>query len=94
MINNQYLRLVQGGRLDLEESAKEADARRERGEDLGPPPTPTPKPQRRYGNAGSFPIVPTFSPDRKDESSEDGASEDELTALVFSGTSEGIASFT
>ncbi|CAO2649524.1 Nn.00g069090.m01.CDS01 [Neocucurbitaria sp. VM-36] len=48
MIKNQYLRLVEGGRLELEQVAKEADMRRERGDDLGPPPTPTPAPKRRY----------------------------------------------
>ncbi|CAN9415767.1 unnamed protein product [Alternaria alternata] len=51
MIQNEYSRLVQNGWLNLEESAKEADARRERGEDLGPPPTPTPAPKRRYESA-------------------------------------------
>lgn len=48
MIKNQYLRLIETGRMDLEQVAKEADLRRERGEMLGPPPTPTPAPKRRY----------------------------------------------
>ncbi|KAJ4367047.1 hypothetical protein N0V83_007577 [Neocucurbitaria cava] len=48
MIKNQYLRLVEGGRLELEQVAKEADMRKDRGDDLGPPPTPTPAPKRRY----------------------------------------------
>jgi serine/arginine repetitive matrix protein 2 len=48
MIKNQYLRLIEQGRADLEQVAKEADVRRERGEQLGPPPTPTPAPKRRY----------------------------------------------
>jgi serine/arginine repetitive matrix protein 2 len=48
MIKNQYLRLIEQGRADLEEVAKEADVKRERGEHLGPPPTPTPAPKRRY----------------------------------------------
>jgi serine/arginine repetitive matrix protein 2 len=48
MIKNQYLRLIEQGRGDLEEVAKEADVKRERGEQLGPPPTPTPAPKRRY----------------------------------------------
>jgi serine/arginine repetitive matrix protein 2 len=48
MIKNQYLRLIEQGRADLEQVAKEADARRERGDHLGPPPTPTPAPKRRY----------------------------------------------
>ncbi|RYO20521.1 hypothetical protein AA0113_g9798 [Alternaria arborescens] len=51
MIKNHYSRLVESGKLYLEQSAKEADARRERGEDLGPPPTPTPAPKRRYEGA-------------------------------------------
>ena len=48
MIKNQYLRLVETGKLSLEQAAREADARRERGDDLGPPPIPTPPPKRRY----------------------------------------------
>jgi serine/arginine repetitive matrix protein 2 len=48
MIKNQYLRLIEQGRSDLEQVAKEADSRRERGDLLGPPPTPTPAPKRRY----------------------------------------------
>jgi serine/arginine repetitive matrix protein 2 len=48
MIKNQYLRLLETGRMDLEHVAKEADLRRDRGEMLGPPPTPTPAPKRRY----------------------------------------------
>jgi serine/arginine repetitive matrix protein 2 len=48
MIKNQYLRLIEQGRADLEQVAKEADIRRERGDLLGPPPTPTPAPKRRY----------------------------------------------
>ncbi|EDU40531.1 Retinal domain containing protein [Pyrenophora tritici-repentis] len=56
MIKNQYLRLVEGGRSDLEQVAKEADVRRERGEDLGPPPTPTPAAKRRYESTQATPI--------------------------------------
>ncbi|KAH7074804.1 hypothetical protein BKA63DRAFT_321643 [Paraphoma chrysanthemicola] len=48
MIKNQYLRLIESGRADLEQVAQEADTRRERGDQLGPPPTPTPAPKRRY----------------------------------------------
>jgi serine/arginine repetitive matrix protein 2 len=48
MIKNQYLRLIEQGRADLEQVAKEADIKRERGDHLGPPPTPTPAPKRRY----------------------------------------------
>ncbi|KAF2823694.1 hypothetical protein CC86DRAFT_58717 [Ophiobolus disseminans] len=48
MIKNQYLRLIEQGRADLEQVATEADTRRERGDRLGPPPTPTPAPKRRY----------------------------------------------
>jgi serine/arginine repetitive matrix protein 2 len=48
MIKNQFSRVVEGGRADLEEAAKIADVRRERGDNLGPPPTPTPAPKRRY----------------------------------------------
>lgn len=58
MIKNQYLRLVESGKLDLEQTAKEADARRERGDDLGPPPTPTPAPKRRYESTQAGPIRP------------------------------------
>jgi hypothetical protein len=50
MIKNQYLRLVETGKLSLEQAAREADARRERGDDLGPPPIPTPPTKRRHEN--------------------------------------------
>ena len=56
MIKNQYLRLVENGRLELEQVAKEADARRERGDELGPAPTPTPAPKRRYESTQAAPI--------------------------------------
>lgn len=53
MIKNQYLRMVESGKSELEQAAKDADARRERGDDLGPPPTPTPAPKRRYESTQS-----------------------------------------
>lgn len=53
MIKNQYLRMVEGGKSELEQAAKDADARRERGDNLGPPPTPTPAPKRRYESTQS-----------------------------------------
>ncbi|OAL50969.1 hypothetical protein IQ07DRAFT_508355 [Pyrenochaeta sp. DS3sAY3a] len=56
MIKNQYLRLVEGGRSELEQVAKEADIRKERGDDPGPPPTPTPAPKRRYESTQAAPI--------------------------------------
>ncbi|KAH9872667.1 hypothetical protein J1614_005061 [Plenodomus biglobosus] len=56
MIKNQYLRLVESGRIELEQMAKEADVRKERGDDLGPPPTPTPAPKRRYESTQAAPI--------------------------------------
>lgn len=56
MIKNQYLRLVEGGRMELEQVAKDVDMRRERGDDLGPPPTPTPAPKRRYESTQTAPI--------------------------------------
>jgi serine/arginine repetitive matrix protein 2 len=58
MIKNQYLRHVESGKLELEQVAKEADARRERGDDLGPPPTPTPAPKRRYESTQPGPVRP------------------------------------
>ncbi|CAI6333498.1 unnamed protein product [Periconia digitata] len=49
MVKNQYLRLVESRQVpELERLANEADARRARGEDLGPPPTPSQAPKRRY----------------------------------------------
>ncbi|KAF1947057.1 hypothetical protein EJ02DRAFT_499565 [Clathrospora elynae] len=56
MIKNQYLRLVEGGKQDLLQMATEADIRKERGDDLGPPPTPTPAPKRRYESTQAAPI--------------------------------------
>jgi serine/arginine repetitive matrix protein 2 len=53
MIKNHYQRQIDGGnRADLEEAALTANARRERGEDMGPPPTPTPINKRKYDNPG------------------------------------------
>ncbi|KAF2128410.1 hypothetical protein P153DRAFT_397486 [Dothidotthia symphoricarpi CBS 119687] len=48
MIKNQYLRHVESGKAELEQKAQEADRKRERGDNLGPPPMPTPAPKRRY----------------------------------------------
>ena len=53
MIKDQYLRMIESGRLDLEQAAKAADVRRDRGDDLGPPPIPTPAPKRRYESTQS-----------------------------------------
>ncbi|EGP85259.1 uncharacterized protein MYCGRDRAFT_75046, partial [Zymoseptoria tritici IPO323] len=50
MIKNHYSRQIEGGRSDLEDAANNANVRRERGEDLGPPPTPTPIVKRKYDN--------------------------------------------
>jgi hypothetical protein len=48
MVKIQYLRLVEQGRTDLEQAAREADRRREQGDYPGPPPTPTPAAERRF----------------------------------------------
>lgn len=57
MIKNQYIRTIEGGaRKELERKATEADARKERGEELGPPPTPTPAPKRRYESTQAAPV--------------------------------------
>jgi serine/arginine repetitive matrix protein 2 len=62
MVRNQYLRLVEGGLVDdLQKLADEADHKRERGEDLGPPPTPTPAPKRRY-ESSSTTVPRTLAP--------------------------------
>ncbi|KAM3417312.1 hypothetical protein BST61_g5564 [Cercospora zeina] len=50
MIKNHFQRQVDGGRADLAEQAEHADQRRARGEDMGPPPTPTPITKRKYEN--------------------------------------------
>jgi hypothetical protein len=51
MIKNHYQRQVDGGDQDgLRESAATADKWRERGEYVGPPPTPTPIVKRKYDN--------------------------------------------
>ena len=51
MIKNHYQRQVDGGnRPELGQAANEADERRARGEDIGPPPTPTPITKRKYDN--------------------------------------------
>ncbi|THY61997.1 hypothetical protein D6C98_01742 [Aureobasidium pullulans] len=57
MVKNYYQRLVESGnRPDVVEAANIANARRDRGEDMGIPPTPTPINKRRYDNPG--PILP------------------------------------
>ncbi|KAK4569781.1 hypothetical protein LTR86_002750 [Recurvomyces mirabilis] len=49
MIKNHYSRQVaHGNQPDLERSAREADRKREMGEDVGPPPIPTPIVKRKY----------------------------------------------
>ncbi|KAK5135958.1 hypothetical protein LTR08_004416 [Meristemomyces frigidus] len=51
MIKNHYTRQVDSGnRPELHVHAVEADRRREAGEDMGPPPTPTPIVKRKYDN--------------------------------------------
>ena len=50
MIKNHYQRQVDGGQSGLAELADQADQRRARGEDMGPPPTPTPITKRKYDN--------------------------------------------
>lgn len=64
MIKNHYQRQVDGGnRPELEKAAIEADERRNRGEDMGTAPTPTPIVKRKYENpqpsqSQPRPIVP------------------------------------
>lgn len=53
MIKNHYQRQVDGGRAELQEAATMANQRRDRGEDIGPPPTPTPITKRKYDNPQS-----------------------------------------
>ncbi|KAK1057945.1 hypothetical protein LTR74_013790 [Friedmanniomyces endolithicus] len=49
MIKNHYQRQVgSGNQPELENAAREADKRRETGDDVGPPPTPTPIVKRKY----------------------------------------------
>lgn len=51
MIKNHYQRQIDSGnRPELQQQALEADRRRDAGEDLGPPPTPTPIVKRKYDN--------------------------------------------
>ncbi|KAI4728721.1 hypothetical protein E4T49_03467 [Aureobasidium sp. EXF-10728] len=53
MVKNYYQRLVESGnRPDVVDAANIANARRDRGEDMGVPPTPTPINKRRYDNPG------------------------------------------
>ncbi|KAK5166167.1 uncharacterized protein LTR77_008428 [Saxophila tyrrhenica] len=63
MIKNHYQRQVDSGnKPELERSAIEAEQRINRGEDLGPPPTPTPITKRKYdtvpSNAQQRPLAP------------------------------------
>ncbi|KAF2012600.1 hypothetical protein BU24DRAFT_411947 [Aaosphaeria arxii CBS 175.79] len=64
MVKNQYLRLVESGNNpELAPAAAAADNKRERGEDLGPPPTPTPAVKRRYESVIPTPRVLAPIPD-------------------------------
>lgn len=55
-IKNHYLRQVSDGENEtLEKLAQEADERRERGELMGPPPSPIAPPKRRYDQTSSGP---------------------------------------
>jgi len=56
MIKNHYLRQISGNQPDLQHQALAADRRKEAGEELGPPPTPTPIVKRKYSDAQ--PIAP------------------------------------
>ncbi|KAK3715406.1 hypothetical protein LTR37_007134 [Vermiconidia calcicola] len=59
MIKNHYQRQVEGGnRPELERAAIEAEARRGRGDEMGPPPTPTPIVKRKYDNPQPVPQRP------------------------------------
>ncbi|OCK80828.1 hypothetical protein K432DRAFT_296900, partial [Lepidopterella palustris CBS 459.81] len=52
MVKNQYQRLIENGNApELLQAAAEADAKRNAGVDLGPPPTPTPVSKKRYDNS-------------------------------------------
>jgi hypothetical protein len=54
MIKNHYQRQIEGGnKPELERAATEAEDRRARGEDVGPPPTPTPIQKRKYESVPS-----------------------------------------
>ncbi|KAF4547964.1 Myb-like DNA-binding domain-containing protein 2 [Elsinoe fawcettii] len=51
MVKNHYQRRIEGDQKEeFLAAAETANARRQRGEDLGPPPTPTPIIKRRYDN--------------------------------------------
>ncbi|KAI9710439.1 MAG: hypothetical protein M1812_007407 [Candelaria pacifica] len=66
MVKNYYNRLVvDQRRTDLEEEANQANARRERGEPMGPPPVPTIVPKRRYETPQPVvqrPLAPSMEP--------------------------------
>ena len=59
MIKNHFQRQIDSGsKPELQKAADEADARRLRGEDLGPPPAPTPIIKRKYENPQAPPSRP------------------------------------
>lgn len=72
MIKNHYQRQAEGGnRPELERAAIEADERRARGEDMGPPPTPTPIQKRKYENPPALaqrPLAPHAETGEVDDS--------------------------
>lgn len=79
MIKNHYQRQVDGGNQpELERAAIEADERRARGEDMGPPPTPTPIQKRKY-EGSAVPSHRPLAPHADDGEMEEGGSSQRLT---------------
>lgn len=58
MIKNFYTRELSNGKTQLEDAAKRAEAMRDRGEPMGPPPTPVAPPKRRYEATPSMASLP------------------------------------
>lgn len=71
MIKNHYQRQIEGSHPGLQEVAISANAARQRGDNIGAPPTPTPITKRKYDSAATVTqrtIVPQGDPMDIDES--------------------------
>ncbi|KZF20547.1 hypothetical protein L228DRAFT_269851 [Xylona heveae TC161] len=65
MVRNYYNRLLEAGRTELDDMAREGNAKRERGENLGPPPPPAAVSRKRMeGNyiTTPRPLAPSIDP--------------------------------
>ncbi|MCJ1374602.1 hypothetical protein MMC20_005834 [Loxospora ochrophaea] len=82
-VKNYYFRSLEQGKTDIEAAAMQADAKRKRGEDMGPPPPPTIVPKRRYDTG------PQMMPHRPLAPSTDVSDTENSTSKLQSAATQG-----